>query len=264
MKLPERSARFLLPLLLLAACSRAEPERPSIGVWAAASLRDVLSELGPRAEAATRSRIIYHYGSSSDLARQIVGGAPVEVFVSADVADMDHVGDAGLVEFGTRRSLVSNRLVVIVPAQSSRELFATPFDPSRLADPRIERLSLGDALSVPAGRYARSWLDSLGLWSKVADRVVPAADVRAALAAVESGACQAGIVYLTDAARSTRVRVVHTVPAEEGPQIVYVAAAIHGRPHIDESRALLEFLASPEASEVFRLHGFTPLSPSSD
>lgn len=251
-------ARATLFLLLASACSGSEPERPEIGVWAAASLRDVLGELEPQARAASGARLVLNLGSSSDLARQILAGAPADLFFSADEIEMDRVEAAGLVEAGSRRDLLSNQLVVIAPAEASSDLFAGPFEPAQLADPRLTRLSLGDVRTVPAGRYARSWLEAQGVWEAVAGRVLPGVDVRAALAAVESGACEAGIVYRTDAARSARVRVVHAVPIEEGPAIRYAAAIVASRPRAREARALLAYLASDPARAVFRLHGFVP------
>jgi molybdate transport system substrate-binding protein len=233
-------------------------------VFAAASLRDVLRDLAHPASEACGAGILPNLGSSFDLARQILAGAPADVFLSSDEAELDRLEAAGLLVPGTRRFLATNQLVVIAPAPSPPEilaLFAEPFDPARLADPRIRRLSIGDPRTVPAGRYAKTWLKSKGLFDALSGRVLPALDVRAALAAVESGACEAGIVYRTDAARSPRVRVVHAVPRTEGPPIRYAAAVIAGRPWRKEARAFLDFLGTNAAVEAFGKQGFGPPEP---
>jgi molybdate transport system substrate-binding protein len=168
---------------------------------------------------------------------------------------MDHVAAAGLVDEVSRRSPLSNRLVVVVPVESRLEVRSA----ADLAGPGVRRLSLAGPETVPAGKYAKAWLTSKGQWEAVAERVIPALDVRAALAAVESGAVDAGIVYRTDAAISKRVRVAHEVPAEEGPKISYALAALAGRPHLTVARAAVEWISGPEAAAVFERHGFVVL-----
>jgi molybdate transport system substrate-binding protein len=234
-----------------AGCARAA-EPVELRMSAAASLRDVLDELAPALERATGARLALNLGGSSDLARQIVAAAKVDLFFSADEAWMDHVAAAGLVDAGSRRSPLSNRLVVVVPATSALEIRGA----RDLAGPAIRRLSLAQPETVPAGRYARSWLESRGAWDAVAARVVPALDVRAALAAVESGAIDAGVVYRTDAARSERVRIAFEVPADEGPEISYALAAIAGRPRLELARRVVDWISGPEAAPVFERHGF--------
>jgi molybdate transport system substrate-binding protein len=170
------------------------------------------------------------------------------VFVSASAERMDEVQEAGLVRPADRVDLLSNRLVVVVPADAKTAV-ATAEDLAR-----VRRLALGDPQAVPAGIYARQWLEKRGLWERVRDRVVPTLDVRAALAAVESGNADAGIVYRTDAAISKRVRVALEVPAGEAPRIVYPAALLAGARQ--PARAFFERLRSPAAREVFERLGF--------
>jgi molybdate transport system substrate-binding protein len=160
---------------------------------------------------------------------------------------MDEVEKAGLVR--DRMELLSNRLVVVVPAESTTALA----DAEGLT--RARRLALGDPEAVPAGIYARQWLEKRGLWERVRDRVVPTLDVRAALAAVESGNADAGIVYRTDAAISKRVRVAFEVPAAEAPRIVYPAALL-ATAREAAAQAFYEHLRSPAAREVFERLGF--------
>jgi molybdate transport system substrate-binding protein len=213
-------------------------------VFAAASLADALREIATSFEAGTGHRVVLSLGGSNDLARQIRAGAPAEVFVSASTERMDEVERAGLVRTADRVELLSNRLVVVVPATAATVL-ATAGD---LVG--VRRLALGDPDAVPAGIYARRWLEKRGLWERLRDRVVPTLDVRAALAAVESGNADAGIVYRTDATISKRVRVALEVPAAEAPRIVYPAALL-ATSRGPAARAFYEHLRSPAAREVF-------------
>jgi molybdate transport system substrate-binding protein len=226
--------------------------RPEILVFAAASLTDGLGEIGADFEARTGVRVLFSFAGSNALARQIQAGAPADVFVSANLDRMDELERAGLVRPDDRVSLLSNRLAVVV-ATSSDLVVSTPSDLSRTS-----RLALGDPEAVPAGIYARLWLEGLGLWATLRDRVVPTLDVRAALAAVESGAVDAGVVYRTDAALSSRVRVAFEVPVAEAPPIVYPAAVLASST-APEARAFLEHLRSSPARAVFTRLGFEPL-----
>ncbi|HXU11812.1 MAG TPA: molybdate ABC transporter substrate-binding protein [Candidatus Binatia bacterium] len=180
----------------------------------------------------------------------------VDVFLSADEAWMDHVAQAGLVDAASRRSLLSNRLVVVGAADSALHVGS----PSDLALPAVRRLALANPEAVPAGKYAKAWLEKAGAWSPVADRVVPFPDVRATLAAVESGGAEAGIVYRTDAAISTKVKVLYEVPAADGPKISYAVAALKDRPQAAAARRFVSWLAGPEATAAFERSGFIVLA----
>ena len=245
-----------IALCLLAAACGTPDEEPELTVYAAASLRDVLQELAPAAEIASGARIVFNFGSSGDLARQIVAGNQADLFFSADEKELERVEAAGLVEPGTRRALLSNQLVLIEPVDGGPSLFSAPFEPAQLADGRLEFLSLANTDTVPAGRYARAWLESRGVWTRVESRILPGVDVRAALAAVESGGARAGIVYRTDAARSKKVRIVHAVPLAQGPAISYPLAVLANRPEVARAQRLASFLGSPAALEVFERGGF--------
>lgn len=232
----------------------AEREPVAIQLYAAASLRDVLYELGPALERVTGTSVTLNLGASSDLARQIVAANKADVYFSADETWMNHVAEAGLVDEASRRSPLSNRLVVVVPADSRLDIRSA----ADLAAPTVRRLSLAHPETVPAGKYAKAWLESRGQWVAVAERVVPALDVRAALVAVESGAVEAGVVYSTDAAISRGVRVAYVVPESAAPRISYTLAALAERPHLDAARAVVTWLAGPEAAPVFERFGFVP------
>jgi molybdate transport system substrate-binding protein len=249
----------------LVACSKeqpaanAAPSKPAakieLNVSAATSTRDALLALEADYERDHFVDLVFNFGSSGDLSKQIVAAPKADVFLSADEKEMDKVDQAKLVATGTRKTLLSNQLVVIEPADAP-SIFTTPFEPSQLADPKVQRLSLGNVETVPAGRYAKAWLEKVGVWTEVADRVLPAVDVRAALAAVESAGAQAGIVYRTDVARSKKARIVLAVPMEQGPKIAYPVAAIAGRPTEKEARAFVDFLTAERARPAFEGCGF--------
>ncbi|MFL5348346.1 MAG: molybdate ABC transporter substrate-binding protein [Hyalangium sp.] len=242
----------LMALLLASAQSALASERAL--VFAAASTTEALQEVGRAFTKEQGAAVEFAFGASSDLARQAVAGAPADVFLSADTAKMDQVEKAGLIQAGSRVELLSNRLVVVVPADSKREV-------SSAADLReVKRLALADPAAVPAGLYARTWLEKAGVWKELEPRVVPALDVRAALAAVEAGRVDAGVVYATDAAQSKRVRVAFTIPEAEGPHIVYPAAALAKGKAAEAGRAFVSFLQGDTARRIFERYGFIVLS----
>jgi molybdate transport system substrate-binding protein len=243
------TAGLTLVALLTAAGESPPTPRPELLVFAAASLTDALGEIGAGFEARTGVRVLFSFAGSNALARQIQAGAPADVFVSANLERMDELERAGLVRPEDRVSLLSNRLTVVVP-RSSTLTVSTPRD---LEGAR--RLALGDPEAVPAGIYARRWLERIGLWDALRARVVPTLDVRAALAAVESGAADAGIVYRTDAAISRRVRVVLEVSPDEAPRIEYPAAVLASSP-APEARRFLKHLQSAATRVVFTRLGF--------
>lgn len=239
--------RLSIPISLSIAlgASALQPQGP-VRIFAAASLTDALSEAIADFEGA---RVVPQFGGSSDLARQILAGAPADLFFSADERQMDRVAAEGRLEPGARKNVLSNQLVVV----QERSRASAIAGPAGLAE--LDRIAMADPEAVPAGVYARRYLEQQGLWSQLRARVVPTLDVRGALAAVASGNVGAGFVYRTDAAIEPRVEVVYAVPREEGPDIVYVLGILEGRDR-NEARALYDYLASPAAGEVFARHGF--------
>jgi molybdate transport system substrate-binding protein len=244
----KRRALALAALLLV--LGPAYTHASELLVFAAASLTDVLGELAVRWEKAGHERIAFSFGASNDLARQIQAGAPADVFFSADAARVVELEKAGLVKAGTSRIALSNTLVVVVPAAAP----PTIREPGDLKT--VRRLALANPEGVPAGMYARKWLESQGLWEVLAPKVVPALDVRAALAAVAAEQAEAGIVYATDAALSKKVRVAVRVPREQGPPIAYALAPIASSKNAEEARALVAFLTSAGARPVYERFGF--------
>ena len=223
-----------------------------VKVFAAASLTDSLRELATTYQKETGVKVSLNLGASSTLARQIEEGAPADIFFSADEAKMDRLENRGLLVKETRQSRLSNSLVLIVAAADG----APVQSPQDLAKPGIKRIALGDPKAVPAGVYAREYLEKLGLWSAIVSKVVAVENVRAALAAVESGDADVGIVYKTDAMISKKVRVAFEVPAAEGPKIRYPMALLKEARAQDAAAKFLEFLASEEATRVFVKYGF--------
>jgi molybdate transport system substrate-binding protein len=223
-----------------------------VGVFAAASLTNALREIAPPWEKATGHRVVFNFGGSNTLVRQIRAGAPADLFLSADEAQMDTLEKDGLVVPGTRRSVLSNTLAVVVRADAPFR-FTSAHD---LAVPDVTRLALADPRAVPAGVYAKAWLEKAGVWASIAPKVLPAENVRAALAAVESGNADAGVVYATDARASRVVRVAFTAPPGEAPAISYPLALLRDAPSPAAARAFLEHLAGPEAATAFRRAGF--------
>lgn len=242
-----------LPLLVACSCMLAlSPTRAEadVVVSAAASLADVLHDLASAYQGRTGERVVINIGASNTLARQVRAGAHVDLFISADEAQMDAVRDA--IVAGTRVDLVSNQLAIVVPDDRRRLMTSA----RALLDADIRRVAIGDPAAVPAGVYAKQYLERFGLWSALQPKVVPAASVRLALAAVESGAADAAIVYATDAAAAHRATVAYVVPLRDGPRIAYPAAVISTGANVAGGRRFLTFLQSDDARRRFANAGF--------
>ena len=221
-----------------------------ISVFAAASLTDALKELTALHQKNTGDTVQLNLAASSTLALQIKEGAHADIFLSADEASLDMV--AGQIDPASRRRLLSNTLVVVVTTDSPLKITA----PADLAKPAVHRLALAEPQTVPAGVYAKQYLQKLDLWKNLSDKIVPTENVRACLAAVESGNVDAGIVYKTDALNSKKVRVAYEVPAADGPVISYPVALVKDGKNLAGAARFLTLLASPEGRAVFVKFGF--------
>lgn len=222
-------------------------------MFAAASLQEAVKELTSRYQAAhPKVRVVASFAGSNALARQLASAPGADVFFSADEAWMDFLDEKRLLIPGTRRALLTGELVVVARSDGAARVKV----PADLAGASYGELILADPDAVPAGRYAKAWLEREGLWVGVKERVVPALDVRAALAAVAADPRRVGIVYGSDLRANARLRALYVVPASSGPAIRYPIALIAGRPNPAEARALLEYLESGEAAAVYRAHGF--------
>lgn len=245
----------LLAGLLVAAPAAApvsaQPPPPPLVVSVASSLTDVMSEIAKRYRAATGQEVRVNAAGSNVLARQIVEGARADVFVSADATQMDVVERAGRLWPGTRVDLLTNQLVVVGAPGSTLRLAG----PGDLAGPGIRRVALGNPESVPAGVYARQWLERAGAWAALAPRIVPTLTVRAALAAVRAGRVDAAVVYATDARTDPSVPVLWSVPVGDAPPIRYPAAVTSDRQRAAAAK-FLAYLQTADAGMVFQAAGF--------
>jgi len=246
----------LLAAIVLAALTAAPQGLPAakpVTVSAAVSLSDVLTAIAEQYGREGRGSIRFNFGASNVLARQISSGAPVDLFVSADEAQMDLVAAAHLLADGSRVDLLRNQLAIVVPSDRPR----TMGGPRELTGPAFRRIALGDPAAVPAGVYAKAWLAQQDLWTLLESKVVPTSSVRAALAAVESGAADAAIVYRTDARVALKATVAYIVPADRGPRIVYPAAIVKNASAPDEAKRFLDYLRGAAAARLFERFGFT-------
>ena len=225
-------------------------QRQEVLVSAASSLAEVMTTLSRVYERSAGVRVVVNTGASNTLTRQISAGAAVDLFISADESQMDAVR-ADIVA-GSRVNLLSNQLVVAVPADRPRTLRSV----RELLDPSIRRVAIGDPAAVPAGVYAKAYLEKLGVWAALSKKVVPSASVRVALAAVENGAADAAVVYRTDLKTTRRATLALAVPLADGPRIVYPAAVIDSGRNREAATRFLAWLQGTEAGRVFDAAGF--------
>jgi len=243
---------FSGPILILAATLALNiANAAEVNVYAAASLTDVLKEIAVNYEQQSSDKIVFNFCASSLLARQITEHAPADIFFSADEAKMDELQKAGLIVTETRRDLLSNSLVVIVPNDSSLAIAS----PDQLLS-KTQKIAIADPRAVPAGIYTKEYLSGIGLWEKLESKMVPTENVRAALAAVESGNVDAGFVYKTDANISKKVKIAFSVSIEKGPAIRYPVAIIKEGKNNAATEGFLRYLESANARKLFERYGF--------
>lgn len=225
----------------------------TILVSAAASLQEALEDIKPLFEAAhTNVQVNYNFGSSGTLQQQIEQGAPADVFFSAATRQMDALQTQNLILPDTRRTLLTNHLVLIVLRNSSLGL--TSF--RQLTQANVRRIAMGEPRSVPAGQYAQEFLTHLGIWDQIQSKLVLGNNVRNVLAAVESGNADAGLVYTTDARISNQVTQVATAPDDMHSPIVYPVAVLRGSSNQSVARQFVQFLESDRALQIFQRYGF--------
>lgn len=246
---PRSLKTFAVILALFAGTSLRAVE---ITVFAAASLTDSLKEVATAYEKTSGDKIVFNFGASSTLARQIEEGAPADIFFSADEVKMDGLAKKSLVDTTTRKSRLGNALVVVIPANSAPQIKSA----SDLTNNAVGKIAFADPKAVPAGVYGKAWLTKLELWSAVEPKVVPTENVRATLSAVESGNVEAGVVFKTDAGISKKVKVAYEVPAKDAPKISYPMALVKEAKQPDAAKKFLHHLASEEAGQVFKRFGF--------
>jgi molybdate transport system substrate-binding protein len=252
------SWRWLAAWLALAStlCHAADTGSSPVTVFAAASLTNVMQELGDGYTKQSSIPVRFSFAASSALARQIENGAPADIFFSADLEWMDYLQAHNLVQPDSRHNVVGNRLVLIAPADSQIKLKIGPHFALASALGK-GRLATGDPDGVPVGRYARQALTALGVWNEVGERLVRADSVRSALAFVDRGEALLGIVYETDALIDKNVHVVDVFPEDSHLPIVYpIALTRTARP---EAAGFLAYVRGPAGNVAFKAYGFTPL-----
>jgi molybdate transport system substrate-binding protein len=226
-------------------------------VLAAASLQESLTAAADLWTRQGHDRPVLSFAASSALARQIQAGAPADIFLSADEPWMDAIAAKGLVRRGTRTSFLTNGLVLVAPADQGRSIsIRRAFPLARLLG--SGRLAMADPDSVPAGKYGKAALTSLGVWPALSSRIAAAENVRAALAMVERRQTPFGIVYETDARATNAVRIVGVFPSTSHAPITYPIALLTRSNHRDAA-AFRRFLLSPQAKAIFRRYGFGTL-----
>lgn len=246
--------RRLLLAALIATALPAAAKAQDLLVFAAASLKTALDEIG------AGQNVKISYAASSALARQIEAGAPADLFLSADLDWMDYVEQKKLLKPGTRSTLLGNRIVLIAPSDSKANVKIAPnFDLAGLLGGN-GRLAMADVNAVPAGKYGKAALEALHVWPGVATRIAQAENVRAALLLVARGEAPAGIVYATDAAADKSVRVLDAFPTDTHPPILYPVAQLATSRH-PQAAAWLSHLRSTAAKAVFEKNGFTVIAP---
>lgn len=254
------AAAVVIGLVLPALVPLKAAAADEITVFAAASMKNALDDVVKAWEDAGHGTVRASYAASSALAKQIEQGAPADIFISADLAWMDHVEKASAIDPATRSNLLGNRIVLIAAADDAEAVdIAKGLDLAGLLGDG--RLAIGNVEAVPAGKYGKAALETLGIWDSVADKLAQAENVRVALKYVATGEAPYGIVYQTDAASDPDVRIVGSFPESSHPPIIYPVALLKASP---KAAAFLAFLASGKARPLFEKQGFTVLVPQSN
>lgn len=256
-----RALVVALLFALVATFNAAPASADDVLVFAAASLTDALGEVGQTYEKNSKNEIKFSFASSSTIARQIVQGAPAEIYVSANAKWMDYLQQHDEILTDTRKDLLANQLVLVAPLDSKFDDNVEIRAGFPLADMLgNSKLAMGNPAHVPAGIYGKQALKSLDLWKSVKDQVARAADVRAALALVALGEAPLGIVYKTDALAADDVKIVGTFPADSHKAIIYPAALTKAVSQDDKAaRDFYEFMGSKTAARIFKKYGFKVL-----
>ena len=237
---------------------QAAAQGKDVVVLAAASLKNALDEASAAWARETGKSIRISYAASSALARQVEGGIPADIFISADVPWMDYVAERKLIKPASRSDFLGNQIVLIAGKDSRIDLKIDNGFDLRGALGKDGRLAMGSVDAVPAGRYGKAALEYLGVWPSVSDRIAQAESVRMALALVSRGEAPLGIVYTTDAASDPAVRIVGAFPAGSHPAIIYPMALLASSTNPD-AQVFVDYLKTSAAKPFFEKQGFTVL-----
>ncbi|MBP2653242.1 MAG: molybdenum transporter, periplasmic molybdate-binding protein [Firmicutes bacterium] len=245
--------------IMIAGCGGAKDASESaakveLNVSAAVSMKDALAEIQKNYQAKYPNvTLVYNLGASGTLQKQIEEGAPADIFISAATKQMDDLEAKNLIDKATRKNLLDNKLVMIVPQNST--LVINKFEDLVKAD--VQKFCIGEPSVVPAGQYSKEALNKLGIWDGIKDKVVLAKDVRTVLTYVETGNVEAGLVYKTDAIVSDKVKIVASAPEGSHKPIVYPAAIMAGTKERKAAEDFFAYLTSPESVAVFEKYGFS-------
>lgn len=236
--------------------STAQKETIEVTISAAASLEDAFKEIKPLFEQEHKHiKLFFNFGGSGALQKQILQGAPVDLFFSAAEDKYDELVEQGIVHKEQGKDMLQNTLVLIIPKESTFQIERF----KDLANLDKEKLALGTPDVVPAGNYGKQTLEHLGLWEKVESNIVFAKDVRQVLTYVETGNVATGLVYKTDALTTDKVKVVAEADSNSHDPIVYPVGIIKNTKHMEESELFYQFLQSDVAKKIFIKYGFTVL-----
>ncbi len=248
---------LLLASLAVVMLPASEQESDPITVSAAASLTEAFTDIASQYEAENPgTNMSLNFGGSGSLRTQIEGGAPVDVFASADQSQMDILSNETLIDNSTREDFAQNSLVLIVPENNPLNITGV----EDLADPKIEKIAIGNPDTAPVGKYTKLALTEAGLWDKVENKMVLAEDVKQVLVYVERGEVDAGFVYMTDAknAEPGTIKIVASVPVNT--PVNYPIAVVSSSEHKEEAQEFVEFVTGEEGQETLKKYGFTALS----
>lgn len=248
-----------LALFVLAGCgiasnaSDAKKDSVELQVSAAASLTDAMNEIATEyAKEHPQTKVVFNFGSSGALQQAIENGGNADLFFSAAQKQMDALEKAGLLADGTRKNLLENEVVLIVPKDGGKDIAS--FD--ALATPTVSRVALGELKGVPVGQYTEEILTKLGILDQVKAKAVYGSDVRQVLSWTETGDVDCGIVYATDAAVSDKVKVAAKAPAGSHKPVIYPAAILKDTKHMEEAKAFLDFVSSEKGMTILKKYGF--------
>jgi molybdate transport system substrate-binding protein len=255
----DRRQFFALSAAILLAFTVPAAAQEKVTVFAAASLKNALDAASGVYRETTGTEAVVSYASSPALAKQIEEGAPADVFFSADLDWMNYLAERKLVPAGSEVRLLGNEIVLIAPADSSVAAAIAPgFDLSGLLGDG--KLAMADVKAVPAGKYGKAALESLGVWASVESRIAQAENVRAALKLVATGEAPLGIVYRTDALAEPSVKIVGAFPSSSHPPIIY-PVSVTTQAASPGAAGFVTFLQTSKAREIFEGQGFTVLTP---
>ena len=248
------SAALLFSSLIFTGWSKAK--KTELTILAAASLTDVCAELKTEYEKMNPDvKLLFSFGGSGALQAQIEAGAPADLFISASTKQMDALVQKNLMKEESVKLLLQNQVVLITGKNSSTSI--TSFN--QLTDNQVKMIAIGDPQSVPVGQYTKKICTYLNNWEQISKKANFASDVRQVLFWVESGSCEFGIVYATDAASTDGVRILASAPEGSCPPVHYPVGIIKSSKHQKEAQAFEGFLFSDKARIIFEKSGFVTL-----